>query len=226
MGNSYDEFLCRLTRYRENVNLTQKDVSKLFGKDQSQFSKMELGKTVVPFEVLQGLKDAGWDIDYIITGREKIDIKSNFTHNFEEKNGKQWAYLKEVLIWILGHELNKNNSFSDEDTKSEYELLKQLLYTIQPGTTLLAVRNMLGISQITMSEKLGVNIKKYCQLEKGTKKPDAELLGMIYELAHCRPGIFMCQGEVSLYLIDCLWNRMEPWQQEEAATFLNYTISI
>ena len=63
MSNDYDKFLCRMVEYREKLHLTQKDVGNFLGKDQSQFSKMELGKTVVSYERLESLRGTGCDID-------------------------------------------------------------------------------------------------------------------------------------------------------------------
>ena len=73
MSNSYDEFLRRMIWYREKMKLSQKEVSSLLGKTQSQQSKVELRKTVVSFEMLNGLVNAGWDIDFIITGKTESD---------------------------------------------------------------------------------------------------------------------------------------------------------
>lgn len=226
MSNNYDKFLRRMIQYREGLHLTQKDVSSFFGKDQSQFSKMELGKTVVSYEILESLKNVGWDIDYIITGKEKINLKSSLAGYLKEKLGMDWKNLNEALVWILGHELRKCGCPVNRDVKCEYELLKQFLDQEPPNSRLLAIRNTLGISQITISEKMGINIKKYCLLEKGSKNPDAGLLGSIYELAYCRPGVFFYQGDVAEYLLDCLWNRIKETQQKEAIEYLEYTITI
>jgi transcriptional regulator with XRE-family HTH domain len=225
MSNNYDEFLRRMIAYREKRKLTQNDVSRYFGKDQSQFSKMELGKTVVSYEVLECLQNRDWDVDYIITGKEKIQIESSIADYLKEKMGSNWKQLDDALFWIIGHELREKGNFVSEDAGCEYALLKLFIQDNPPATALLAVRNVLGISQFAMSDKMGVNIKKYCQLEKGEKMPDAELLGMIYELAYCRPGIFLT-GNVPEYLLDCLWNRIKSKKQKEAKDFLDYTIRI
>lgn len=226
MSNDYDKFLCRMVEYREKLHLTQKDVGNFLRKDQSQFSKMELGKTVVSYEILESLRGKGWDIDYIITGKEKINVMNNLSTYLKGKMGEEWKNLNEALIWIVRQELDRNGNSSGRDSKCEYELLKQFLRKNPPDTMLSAVRDILGVSQITMSEKLGVNIKKYCQLEKGSKNPDAELLGLIYKLTYCRPSIFFYTGDVAEYLLDCLWNRMKQKQQKEAVEFLNHTIKI
>ena len=96
MSNDYDKFLCRMVEYREKLHLTQKDVGNFLGKDQSQFSKMELGKTVVSYEILESLRGTGWDIDYIITGKEKINVMNNLSTYLKGKMGEEWKNLNEV----------------------------------------------------------------------------------------------------------------------------------
>jgi transcriptional regulator with XRE-family HTH domain len=226
MSNSYDKFLRRLIQYREKLKLTQKEAGTLLGKDQSQLSKMELGKTVVSYEMLENLDGAGWDIDYLVTGKEKIFISDSISVYLKEKMGEEWKNLNDALIWIIWHELTKSLGCPGRDVRLEFDLLKLSLNKNVSESVLLAVRNTLGISQIVMAEKLGVNIKKYCQLEKGNKEPDAQLLGLIYELAYCRPGIFLHKNDVTEYLLDCLWNRVKLQQQKEALDFLDNAMAI
>ena len=66
----YDEFLRRVEQYRLLYKMTQEEVSNKIGITQSQFSKMELGKTIFPNHVLKSLSDMHWDIDYLVTGKE------------------------------------------------------------------------------------------------------------------------------------------------------------
>ncbi len=221
MGNSYDEFLRRMICYREKMKLSQKEVSSLLGKTQSQQSKVELRKTVVSFEMLEGLVNAGWDIDFIITGKTGICIEENLIDYLCEKAGPSWKELKEVLLWIIGRELKKSNGFKDNEVKLEYELLKSYLGQEKPASALHEIRNIMGISQMSMSEKLGVNIKKYRNLEKGIVYPDAELLMLIYEISYCRPSTFFCKDGIDGYLLNCLWNQIETGFRREAREFMD-----
>lgn len=59
MRRSYEEFLHRLNQYRLRLNMTQEETSNGLGITQSQFSKMELGKTIVPYKVLELLMKMG-----------------------------------------------------------------------------------------------------------------------------------------------------------------------
>lgn len=226
MGNNYDKFLQRMIEYRDAMKLSQREVSGLCGKTQSQLSKMELGKTVVSYEILESLLNAGWDIDYMITGKPGVYAKEQLTEYLDANMGEAWKDIKEILLWVVKLEFGKSGGFPDKDSQCEYELARHLLSGEAQGSVLGALRDYVGISQIGMAEKLGVNIKKYRDLEKGRNRPDAELLVKIYEIAWCRPGIFFCTGDVERYLLDELWNRLGRARRNEAFEYLKGTIRI
>ena len=52
MRKRYEDFLGRLNQYRLYLNMTQEELSSALGITQSQFSKIELGKTVMPYKIL------------------------------------------------------------------------------------------------------------------------------------------------------------------------------
>ena len=90
-----------MIEYRDTMKLSQKDVSGLCGKTQSQLSKMELGKTVISYEILESLQNAGWDIDYMITGKPGVYAKEHLTGYLDENIGEAWKDIKEILLWVV-----------------------------------------------------------------------------------------------------------------------------
>lgn len=215
-----------MIEYRDAMKLSQKDVSGLCGKTQSQLSKMELGKTVVSYEILESLRKSGWDIDYMITGKPGCVREEHLTEYLDENMGEAWKDIREVLLWVVRLEFGKNGGFPDKDSECEYELARLLSSGEGRESVFTAVREYVGISQTGMAEKLGVNIKKYRDLEKGRNRPDAELLIKIYEISRCRPDIFFCTGDLERYLLDGLWNRLGQGFRKEALEYLDGTIRL
>lgn len=226
MSNSYDDFLRRFILYRTGMNMSQEDMGKLLGKTQSQLSKIELRKTVVPFDMLESLQSIGWDVDDMIIGKEQIILESRLTDYLIENAGKNWKALKELVVWIIGLEFQKCGGFPDADSECEYQLLKTLLYSEDSKTVMLAVRNVMGIRQDVMAERLGVDVKKCRDLERGRIYPDAELLILIYEMCSCRPTVFFQHENTEGYLLDCLWNRLDIKWQKQAKTILDDVIRV
>ena len=210
MRDKYDNFLHRLNQYRLRLNMTQEETGSELGVTQSQFSKMELGKIIIPYKVLVLLMEMGWDVDYFITGKETCQSISElnlFMDGVEEKYRKE---LLSAVAWFLEQGINKFVLDISFETKCEIGILKKRASEEKFESVLYEARKIAGIAQIPMSEKLGVNIKKYRKLEKEQLCPDAELLLRIYEETGCKPSLLFNCINVESLIINDLWNDITP----------------
>lgn len=210
MRDKYDNFLLRLNQYRLRLNMTQEDTSSELGITQSQYSKMELGRTIIPYKVLELLMGMGWDVDYLVTGKESFQKNSELNSLMEKAEESYRKDLLGAIVWFLEQGINKcvlNLSF---ETKCEIGILKKRASERDFDSVLYEARKIAGIAQIPMSEKLGVNIKKYRKLEKKQLCPDAELLLRIYETTGCKPSLLFSCTNVEQMIINDLWNCITP----------------
>lgn len=166
MRRSYEEFLHRLNQYRLRLNMTQEETSNGLGITQSQFSKMELGKTIVPYKVLELLMKMGWDVDYLVTGKESSVDTSELNDLIIQAGDEYKKELLSVMAWLLEQGVEKCVADTSFETKCEIEILKMRAKEETSESVLFEIRKISGLAQIPMSEKLGVNIKKYRMLEK------------------------------------------------------------
>ncbi len=207
MRDSYEKFLYRLNQYRIHLNLTQEETSIELGITQSQFSKMELGRSVVPFRIMELLLKMGWDVDYLVTGRKSCTRSSalNALIHKEEENRKEFLG---ALAWLLELGIEKSRVEFDDEIRCEIAILRRRSGLSSTGSVLHEVRKIAGFAQIPMSEKLGVNIRKYRMLEKEQISPDAELLLRIYEVTGCKPSLLLDYADNRI--VDDLWDRIRP----------------
>lgn len=215
MHSSYEEFLQRLSQYRLHLNMTQEETGTVLGITQSQFSKMELGKTIVPYKSLECLLKEGWDIDYLVTGKESVQIESELSSLMLQAEDRNRQELLCAIAWFLEQGIMKCVPDMSFETKCEIEVLKRRANGKETDSVLYEIRKISGISQIPMSEKLGVNIKKYRMLEKNKANPDAELLLRIYEVTGCKPSLLIDFGNVENVIINDLWQQIEYSVQEK-----------
>lgn len=218
MHGSYEEFLQRLSQYRLYLNMTQEETGNVLGITQSQFSKMELGKTIVPYNSLERLMKKGWDIDYLVTGKESAKVESELMRLMMQTEDKNRQKFLCAVAWFLEQGIAKSVSDMSFETKCEIEVLKRRASGRETGSVLYEIRKISGISQIPMSEKLGVNIKKYRMLEKSNVNPDAELLLRIYEVTGCKPSLLIDADNVENVIINDLWQQIEHSVQEKILT--------
>lgn len=214
MHSSYEDFLKRFSQYKLCLNMTQAETSHLLGITQSQFSKMELGKIIVSYKSLKCLMKEGWDVDYLVTGKESVHGVSELTELLMEIDEREKRGVLNAVAWLLEQGITKCVSEISFETKCEIEVLKRRADGCETDSVLQEIRNISGISQIPMSEKLGVNIKKYRMLEKSKTNPDAELLLRIYEVTGCKPSLLIDFGNLEYVIIDDLWQQIAYPVQE------------
>lgn len=114
------------------------------------------------------------------------------------------------MAWLLEQGVEKCVADTSFETKCEIEILKMRAKEETSESVLFEIRKISGLAQIPMSEKLGVNIKKYRMLEKEQVNPDAELLLQIYKVTGCRPSLLFDVSNVESMIIDDLWGQVTP----------------
>ena len=215
MNSYYKDFLKRLIQYRIQLNMTQEKISRELGITQSQFSKQELGKTIVPYKILIKFKNMGWDIDYLFTGKKAGGKSSELSSWLNEIGPSNRQTMLKLAVWALETGIAQNNSEIAIETKCEIDILKAKTDSEVEQSILYEIRKSAGIQQILMAEKLGVNIKKYRALERAETLPDAELLLEIYGLTGCKPSLFLVSCDVASVIIDDLWGLLSINQQRK-----------
>ncbi|GFI45636.1 hypothetical protein IMSAGC019_00948 [Lachnospiraceae bacterium] len=214
MRSSYENFLRRLCQYRVYLNLTQEETGNKLGITQSQFSKMELGKVIVPNKALALLSAMGWDINFLFTGKKSHASVSELGI-LVDGEGQDYRKLLGIIALFLEQGIEKCADQVSLEARCEIEILKRRAEGGASESVLYEIRKIAGIAQIPMAEKLGVNIKKYRMLEKKQTAPDAELLLRIYEVTGCKPSLLLDNGHVEKMIIDELWGQLTlPVQKE------------
>lgn len=224
MCDKYESFLRRVVSYRKMMDMTQVEACEELGITQSQLSKMELGKTIYSYKMLQSLYAKKWDVDYFFTGKKYDYTISEVSHIID--NAKEKREVLKLAAWALEQGIQRSNVLLSEETKFEAELLKYRAYTTELHSVLYEIRVISGISQIPMSEKLGVNIKKYRMLERDEINPDAELLLRIYEETGCRPSLLLDPDNIDHVLVSDLWQLIKPQVQKEILLLMKQGVSV
>ena len=190
----YGLIVRRLEAYRRKNNIPQTELARDLDITQSQYSKIELGKVKLSYKVLNKLYEKGWDIDMIITGESSTPVLQSLAEAFDKNDTRQYISGMKLCEWAMEQWAQKES----KETMLGSRLLKNFLDSVDGITPLENLRKAFDISQIKMSEIVGVNIKKYRALEKGELELDAELMANIYEATKCKPIYFM--DEKAFYL--------------------------
>lgn len=190
----YKLIVSRLESYRKKYHIVQTDLADDLEITQSQYSKFEKGAVKLSYEILHKLYKMGWDIDLIITGEGMHPIIDKLKPLQEVMNEEQMISIFKLCEWAI----DQWNLQGANENGIGNKLLKLYIGSEHAMTALQKLRVVYNLNQEEMAELVGVNIKKYRELEKGVLQLDAELMSNIYEATKCKPSFFL--DENSYYL--------------------------
>lgn len=181
MSTTYQDFLERLRAERISRQWTQQQMGHKLRMDQSHYSKAEAGHRRFTYYELLCLCESGFDSHYIFTGcrsnseYEEFLIKSNYD--------ELTCYLN-ILYGLIRYCYKRDNMNLCNDLYKRVEYMHYVILQSKNDNVFLVVRRLLNYNQKKMSELLGVDIKKFREMEKGANLPDSEIILRMYELFH------------------------------------------
>lgn len=217
MEQKYKEILQRIINCRRLYGVSQKRMGEHLGITQSQYSKMELGKTEIPFYIVKYWNDIGWDVDYFVTGRTFTDTEVDFMRWME---GHSDQANREMMKIILGASQYKQEPWTEAGS-TRTKMALELLFQNEGDVSLFCnARQMEHLSQIAMAEYLGIGIRKYRRLEKEIEYPDLRIMGMLYELSGYIPLLFMNYEKGKWRMVQFLWMQFEDALRKKIIDFV------
>lgn len=193
----YSSIVCHLQEYRKKRNILQTEMAEYLNITQSEYSKFELGKTKLSYDMLSKLYKHGCDIDMLITGQNTEEVLPSLLKVYVESDNVRFVSWLKLCEWALEQWMIADG----KDVGIGNRLLKIFVNEDGDKTPLERLREAYNVTQPQMAEIVGVNIKKYRDLEKGRIQLDAELMANIYEATRCKPSFFMDENSYYLSLI-------------------------
>jgi len=222
--SDYKGVLKRLEAYRKRLGMTQEQIAGKINISQEHYSYLENGITKITDRDLKGLFELGWNIDYIITGTDDYDSESRMEgvfDGFRDEEGKDFTMKLCAEIMIEKAERCRLAE-ADNRQQENLALLKDMVEAWQHFSMCRHVRKRLHISQLIMAEKLGVGIKKYREIEREIRYPDAEMLLSFYEMSGYQPVLFLDFYDRRMLVIKRVWNAFAVKEREEIRGFVEY----
>lgn len=219
--DNYNDVLDRLLQCRNEIAFTQEQMGSVLGVKQEQYSNVENGLLKLPDGHLRILKENGFNIDYIITGKYVEEEFGELGRIFEDMEEGQKELALKFPAELL---LNKVKGYGQiEERKEKYvELLAAMLQNWEDFSMVRFVRKQIGISQMEMAARLGVGIKKYREIEKEIRYPDAEMLLDFYNMSGYRPSFFMNFVDRRLLALNEVWNMTRQQDQRMVMRLVRY----
>lgn len=186
MSSNYPKIPERLQAYRVALDLTQEEMGKWFGVNQSHYYKLENGHKIISLKSLRCFEAKGGDVCYLLTGRKRVTGKMDeYLAKCTTDYGRH--ELSKEMLWLVnqGIYLSRGQGLEITDyTLKNMELADRELKTPAIWKN---IRGIEGLSQHKMAEKLDIGFKRFERIERKYGEADAEILNTLYEKFHYSP---------------------------------------
>lgn len=211
MGATYDEVLIRLIEERKRLELPQKEMARLVHITQSNYSKVEKGLHRLSYEEVRYLSDAKVDTLYIFTG---FRCAGKYIEYFQQYTYAELCYCLGVIYSLAVLKDYRCSAGRWETIVKRVKYVPLILDCKKSSNIFLAIRHTTGNSQKVMAEKLGVDIKKFRELEKDRCLPDSEIIWKLYHMFQISPAVVLKDKKSIINEISSLMEETEEIEIE------------
>lgn len=228
MNELYGHMLKRLVMYRKHHGYNQEEMGSIFGVTQSHYSKLEQGKKIISGDTLQNLSRQNIDIDYFITGETSVRTELN---GYMERCANEYkGELLQMLVWLVNRGIkmmNKESEWGKIEYRKELELFHLKDWDDRAKEHVwYGIRQIYNMTQVQMSDALEINIKKYRNMEKVNKIPDAEILVNLYDITGIAPSFLFADELNNINTLNYTWQKFTPEVQKELLGMLDTIITL
>lgn len=205
---TYHGFTQRLKEERMRAGLSQSETARKLRISQSHYSKVEQARRRLGFYETKWLCETEFDVFYIFTGQRAERLSGDFFEQCEYR--ELLCYLNLVCMWIT--QLGKGDSTCSEP--EEKRMLAYARYALVIGQDERIIfklyRDYSEYTQDRMAKELGIDIKKFRDLEKGKTLPDSELIWKMSAYLHIPFSLILKDSNGLIGEIRFLMKQMDP----------------
>lgn len=188
MSATYNEVLKRLVEERKRLGLSQQEMARLIYITQSNYSKVEKGLHRLSYEELKYFSKAKVDIFYIFTGYR---CAGKYVEYFQQYTYVELCCYLGIIYSLIVLNNCRSNTEQWKDIAKWVKYVPLVLECRKSSNIFLVIRHAIGSRQKPMAENLGVDIKKFRELEKDRCLPDSEIIWKLYNLFQISPAVVL-----------------------------------
>lgn len=213
MGMDYYSVIQRLKEERLAHGMSQEELGNRLRITQGHYSKVERAVKRLTYYEVQALLDADLDLYYVYTGRK---MNGKYTELFERCSYRQLLCYLNMTASLFACVYEEQNLNLNQDF---YRLLRCIRHITgaegSDGETVFSmIRQLEKETQYNTSDKLGMDVKKFRDLERGNILPDSELIWKLYDLYKVPPAFVMEDARGLACELEYLLDRPMPRRKD------------
>ena len=188
MSATYNEVLKRLMEERKRQGLSQNEMARLVHITQSNYSKVEKGLHRLSYDELKYLSKTNVDIIYIFTGYR---CTGKYVGYFQQYTYVELCCILGIIYSLVVLKDCRANTEQWKEILKRVKYVPLILNRKKSSNIFLVIRHTTGIRQKQMAERLGVDIKKFREIEKDRCLPDSEIIWKLYNMFQISPAVVL-----------------------------------
>lgn len=186
--SGYEAMLQRLKEERIKLGYSQSRMGSVIGLEKVDYCKCEKGKRRISFSELKRLCSHGINVEYIITGNRLRRRELAALEDADFETALRCYVFACSVVMMQKEEIRGFGGKALQELLEEGILFQAGLQNFNYWKIHLVMR---GITQPKLAALIGVDVKKFRNIEYGKIKPDSELLFKIYLYCHLSPSFFL-----------------------------------
>lgn len=190
MSMDYTAVLQRLKEERLKHGFSQEELSGLLRMTQGHYSKAEHAVKRFTYYEVKSLACTELDLYYIYTGRR---MSGKYNNLFECCSYRELLCCLNMTSSLLACMYEEQKLDLDQDFYRQLSCVKYITGGVKRHreTVFTLIRQLEKKTQRGISEQLGMDVKKYRELERGGILPDSELIWKLYALYRVPPALVL-----------------------------------
>lgn len=220
---SYKAAIQRLKTLRKMKKYSQEEMGKLLGVTQSYYQRLEKGYNIVSENSLRKMLNEGEDVFGIITGKwNETNALNAYVYRYEDLH--KTKRLLQVMTAYINEGICISRLEQEKSLSKSYKLLQ--ICELDEEFIWKKIRNDENLTQKQMAELLGIDVKKYRRLEKGTIDTDMELLVVLYEKLQYSPMLILDYRRAFSYEMNYIFSKFDSKLQKKMCTCLDMYVEL
>lgn len=190
MRADYTNFLKRLREERTAHGLTQRDMGSRIGITQGHYSKAEQSIKRFTYQEMKRLAETELDLYYIYTGKK---VRQPHKELFMRCSYRELLCYLNMTASIASCMYDEKKLTCEKDFYQRLRCVKCLSGVDDhfSETVFSLIRRLEKETQCGIAGQLGIDTKRYRQLERGNSLPDSELIWILYERYKVPPAFVL-----------------------------------
>ena len=168
------------------------------------------------------------DVDFVLTGQRAKYTELN--ERMERCREQDREELARLIVWLVrqgAHLMEVRDGTDDMNYVKAAELFHMKEWNTKVSESIwYGIRRNNGYTQQQMADVLDINIKKYREIEKENRIPDAEVLVNLYETTGIVPSALL-EGELhNLNALNQIWERFPESIKTKLLEILDRAIAL